>query len=46
MICNKLKKNCIANYKKPIPPIYLLQSLQGQSCGTHCLIDFLKLLRD
>ena len=46
MVCNKFKKNCIANYKKPIPPIYPLQSLQGQSCGTHFLIDFLKLLRD
>ena len=40
MICNKFKKNCIANYKKPVPPIYLLQSLQGQSNTIKGLILF------
>ena len=32
--------------EKPTPPIYCLQSLQGQLCGTHLRISILKLLRE
>ena len=34
------------NGRKPTPLTYCLRSLQGQFCGTHFLIYFLKLFRE